>query len=80
MSTMLKKRVWRTSKLKNKKEECDGVIFHSKAEARRYRHLKRLQKMGLISELRLQPKYPMSVNGQHVCTYIGDFEFKALGD
>jgi hypothetical protein len=53
----------------------DGVSFASKKEARRYSELKLLQRAGEIAELRLQPRYPLVVNGLKVCTYVGDFAY-----
>jgi hypothetical protein len=45
-----------------RKTELDGYIFDSKAEARRYSELKLLEVAGKISNLQLQPKYPIVVN------------------
>lgn len=59
----------------NKPTEVDGIRFASKAEARRYSNLKLLERAGEISNLRLQPRYPLVVSGQLVCTYVGDFEY-----
>lgn len=39
----------------------DGIKFDSKAEARRYYELKLLQQAGEITELELQPKFPLRV-------------------
>jgi len=63
------------NKYKNKKTVVDGITFDSKKEARRYGELKLLEKAGEIRGLKLQPKLPIEVNGQKVCTYIGDFEY-----
>lgn len=54
----------------------DGIRFASKREARRYRQLELLQKAGEISGLCLQPRFPISVNGEHVCEYRADFSYK----
>lgn len=56
--------------------EFDGQIFASKAEARRYAHLRLLQKIGEIADLETQPSFPLVVNGQKVCTYIADFRYR----
>jgi hypothetical protein len=32
-----------------------------------------LERIGIIHNLALQPKFPLVVNGVKVCTYIGDF-------
>jgi hypothetical protein len=66
-------------KYRNTPTEVDGIKFASKREATRYGHLKLLEKAGAIQGLRLQPRYPMTVGGLHVCTYVGDFEFTENG-
>jgi hypothetical protein len=53
--------------------EVDGIFFDSKREAKRYGELKMLQKAGLISDLQLQVKLPISINGQFVFSYVVDF-------
>lgn len=58
-----------------KKTEVDGFVFDSRAEARRYGELKLLEKAGEITEIELQPQFPCTVNGKHVCTYIADFRY-----
>ncbi len=52
------------------------TIFASTAEYRRYRELKLLEKFNEISDLELQPEYPMIINGQLVCRYFADFRYK----
>jgi len=47
----------RRSKYGAVRTTVDGITFASKAEARRYRELKMLEKAGQISDLQLQPKY-----------------------
>jgi len=54
----------------------DGFRFASKAEARRYSELLLLQRSGEISELELQPPFPLVVNGVKVGTYIADFRYR----
>lgn len=56
--------------------EVDGFKFASKKEAGRYSQLKLLERAGEITELRLQPRYPLTVNGVKVCTYVGDFAYR----
>ncbi|SFJ54663.1 Protein of unknown function [Phyllobacterium sp. CL33Tsu] len=53
----------------------DGIRFESKAEGKRYCELKLLQAAGEITELELQPRFKLTVNGIEVCTYIGDFRY-----
>ncbi len=63
------------NKYRNEPTSVDGIRFASKKEARRYGELKLLQKAHRIEGLKLQPRYPLTVNGLHVCTYVGDFEY-----
>lgn len=53
----------------------DGIRFASKKEAAHYGALKIRLRLGEISDLRLQPKFPLAVNGVKICTYIADFEY-----
>lgn len=61
------------------KTTIDGVTFDSKKEAARYQDLKLLLKANQISELELQPKFRLEVNGVKICTYIADFRYKENG-
>ena len=63
------------SKYKAIKTEVDGIVFDSKKEAKRYQELRLLERAGEISNLELQPKYVITINGQKVCTYVGDFRY-----
>lgn len=47
------------SKYNNKKVEYDGLKFDSKKEMQRYIVLKKAEEDGLISDLKLQPKYEL---------------------
>jgi hypothetical protein len=57
------------------KTVVDGITFASKAEAQAYRNRKLLQASGEISNLKLQPRFRIEINGVHVCDYIADFEY-----
>ena len=57
----------------------DGVRFASQAEARRYGHLKMLERAGTICDLELQPRFPLLVNRIKVCTYVADFRYRFSG-
>ena len=46
-------------KYHNKKTEVDGIVFDSKAEARRYEELRMMEKMGLIHDLKRQVPYTL---------------------
>lgn len=64
-----------SSKHRNVKTEVDGIIFASKKESDRYGQLKILMRSGEITNVELQPKYEIIVNGTKICTYIGDFAY-----
>lgn len=75
------------AKYNNEKVIVDEVAFDSKKEGKRWTQLKFMLKQGLISDLRLQVKYPLLVtgyivNGKQVLvktppmrTYIADFVY-----
>lgn len=63
------------SKYGAKKTVVDGITFDSQAEATRYGVLKVIQAAGLITGLRLQVPYQITVNGKKVCRYVADFVY-----
>lgn len=63
------------TKYKAKPTTVGDIRFASQKEANRFCELQLLEKAGLIRNLELQPKFPLIVNGNKVCTYIGDFAF-----
>lgn len=63
------------SKYRNQPTEVDGIRFASKKEARRYSDLKLLERAKEIENLVLQPRYPLTVAGMHVATYVGDYQY-----
>jgi len=58
------------------KVTVDGIRFDSKKEASRYVELMAMQNAGMISDLQVQPEYPIFVNGIKVCDYRADFFFR----
>ena len=68
------------SKYKNVRTEVDGITFDSKKEATRYVELKMLEKAGIITDLVLQPRYPVRINDIKVFEYRGDFEYWEGGE
>lgn len=66
------------SKYNNIKTKVDGIMFDSKKEAARYGVLKLLEKKKKIFNLKLQPKFPIAVNGEKICTYIADFSYSDM--
>ena len=76
----------KTSKFKAKKSEVDGIVFHSKSEAKRYCELKILAKNGTIKNLELQktyvlvPKQILSTGKvERAIKYIADFVYEMNG-
>ena len=67
------------SKYNARKTEVDGYIFDSKKESNRYCELRLLEKADEITELELQPKFPLVVNGEKIATYIADFRYNDHG-
>jgi len=63
------------SKYRNIKTEVDGIVFDSKAEAKRYMELKILEKANEISDLRLQYPFECKINEKKICTYKADFDY-----
>ena len=49
--------------------------FASKFEANRYGELLLLQMAGQVENIETQVKYPLDVNGVHICNYIADFRY-----
>lgn len=67
------------SKYRNVKTTIDGIPFDSRAEARRYADLKLLARAGEITNLEIQPKFDITINGVKICTYIADFRYVEFG-
>lgn len=63
------------NKYNARKTEVDGITFDSKKEAKRYCELKLMEKAGIISELILQPRYNIEIDGQYICFYKADFSY-----
>jgi hypothetical protein len=57
----------------------DGIRFASQAEARRYGHLRMLERAGTIVDLELQPRFPLLINAIKVATYVADFRYRFAG-
>lgn len=63
------------NKYRAKPTIVDGIRFASRREAKRYCQLRLLSQHGQIAALTLQPPYPLTVNGQLICTYVADFRY-----
>jgi hypothetical protein len=57
----------------------DGITFHSKKEADRYKELKLLEHAGVITGLELQVPFEININGIHITTYKADFVYYENG-
>jgi hypothetical protein len=53
----------------------DGITFASKGEMQRYATLKLREKIGEITSLELQPKFPVEISGERLCVYTADFSY-----
>ena len=53
----------------------DGIKFDSKAEGRRYKTLKLLERAGEITNLELQPRYDLIINEIKCGFYKADFRY-----
>jgi len=67
------------SKWRNVRTTLDGIHFASKREARRYAELKIELQAGELTDLKLQKRFALCVNGVHVCDYIADFVYRRHG-
>lgn len=67
------------SKYKAVPTVVDGVRFASKAEARRDAELMALGRAGVITGLTRQPRFPLRVYGELICTYVGDWRYQEHG-
>jgi hypothetical protein len=67
--------MYKYRKYRNIRVVVDNIMFDSKAEAKRYGELKILQTAGKISELGMQPAYPITINGHPVCIVKFDFKY-----
>ena len=65
----------RASKYNAVKTEVDGITFASKREGNRFLELKMLLRSGIISDLELQKKFELRVNGVLICSYLADFVY-----
>lgn len=63
------------NKYNAKQVRADGYLFKSLDEYARYQELKLLERGKFIRELRVHPRWPISINGTHVCTVELDFDY-----
>lgn len=76
---------YRQNKFGNRKTTIDGITFDSAKEARRYSELKIMQRAGLISDLKIQPRFELipsfKKNGEtfRKTEYVADFSYTEKG-
>lgn len=63
------------SKYNNTKTEVDGIMFDSLKEAKRYKELRLLLKVGEIGLLKRQVEYELNPGGTYSLKYVSDFEY-----
>lgn len=73
---LMQKPVARRNKYSAQAIEADGYRFASLRERDAYFDLKMRLRAGDITDLELQPRYPLVVNGIAVATYVADFRFR----
>jgi len=56
----------------------DNIRFHSRRECERYKVLRANLRAGIISNLKLQPRFPLFVGEQKICEYVADFSYQDL--
>lgn len=64
------------SKYQNKKTLHLGIQFDSRKEANRYQELLYMERAGMISNIELQPRYDLIVNGKKCGFYKADFRYE----
>ena len=69
----------RPSKYGNIRTEAEGMKFSSKKEKKRWMDLRLMEKGKQITDLERQVRYPLEVNGTHICFYIADFVYRNGG-
>lgn len=67
------------TKYRNQPVAQDGEWFHSMKEARRCRELHLRVRIGEITDLQRQVRYPLAVNGVLIATYVADFVYREGG-
>lgn len=66
-------------KYRNEPIVVDGERFDSKAEARHWNVLRLRERVGEITNLRRQVRFPLEVNGVVVGAYVADMVFDEAG-
>jgi len=67
-------------KYHNEPVKIDGIWFQSTKEGLRYSELKEMERVGLIFNLILQPRFDIKINSKHICYYKADFQYVREGE
>lgn len=67
-------------KYRNTPTVVDNLRFDSAKEAARWSELRLLEKAGKITNLMRQVKFPLDIEGVHICNYIADFTYDEDGE
>lgn len=65
----------RRSKYRNVRTRYNGFSFDSRMEMARYQELCLLEKANKISGLEVHRRFPLEINGTHICSYESDFTY-----
>lgn len=69
-------KIRRFNKYRNQPVIVEGIKFPSKKEANRYLELLSASRLGLITELKVHPRWKIEVNGVFICSYTADFSYR----
>lgn len=80
-----KTQIEKKRKYRNQPTELDGFTFASKREADRYDTLKSLKSHGVLSDIEVQPKFPLHVTRHdgvrvEIGCYVADFRYRFAND
>lgn len=71
--------IHRKRKYGNQPTMVDGITFHSKREAERWKVLRLREAAGEIKELKHQVRFDLKVKNYFICAYIADFGYVEKG-
>ena len=66
-------------KYRNIPIELDGLKFASKREGYRWIELRQMERAGIISNLKRQVTFPLTIDGLLICKYIADYVYDRNG-
>jgi len=63
------------NKFRAEKVVIDGITFDSKSEARRYQELLILKSAGIVRDLKVHPKFDLTIMGTKIGSFKPDFQY-----